>query len=120
MTTLVDDAGAPTQGVLVLLGRFTTKLWLAYTLFFLLGTAGAMTGPARYLVGMQVQTRRRTMLDGTILLLHVNLNLLQCSFRPLFMSTRVLLLPSHFSRWNSLVPPPCFSGCMWRCFAHWK
>ena len=40
-------------GVLVLLGRFTPKLWLSYTLWFVIGTAGAVLGPARYLVGWQ-------------------------------------------------------------------
>ena len=38
---------------LVLLGRFSTKLWRAYSIWFLLGTAGALLGPARYLVGWQ-------------------------------------------------------------------
>ena len=38
---------------LVLLGRFSAKLWRAYSLWFVLGTAGALLGPARYLVGWQ-------------------------------------------------------------------
>ena len=40
-------------GVLVLLGRFTPKLWLSYTLWYVIGVAGAVFGPARYLVGWQ-------------------------------------------------------------------
>ena len=31
-------------GVLVLLGRFTPRLWLAYSLWFAIGTAGATGG----------------------------------------------------------------------------
>ena len=39
--------------VLILLGRFTPGLHRAYTLWYVLGTAGALCGPARYLVGWQ-------------------------------------------------------------------
>jgi dolichyl-diphosphooligosaccharide--protein glycosyltransferase len=38
---------------LVLVGWFSPRLWRAYTLWFLIGTAGAIFGPARYLVGWQ-------------------------------------------------------------------
>jgi dolichyl-diphosphooligosaccharide--protein glycosyltransferase len=40
-------------GVLVLLGRFSPKLHHAYTLWYVVGTYGALAGPARYLVGWQ-------------------------------------------------------------------
>ena len=39
--------------VLVGLGRSSSRLWRAYTIWFVLGTAGAVFGPARYLVGWQ-------------------------------------------------------------------
>ena len=40
-------------GVLVLMNRFSPKLWRAYSLWFIVGTAGAVFGPSRYLVGWQ-------------------------------------------------------------------
>ena len=40
-------------GILCLLGRFSSQLHHAYSLWFLVGTAGAVLGPARYLVGWQ-------------------------------------------------------------------
>eukprot|EP00967_Tisochrysis_lutea_P125185 scaffold210149_cov33-Tisochrysis_lutea.AAC.1 len=39
--------------MLVAVGWFSNRLWLAYTLWFLIGTSGAIFGPARYLVGWQ-------------------------------------------------------------------
>uniref|UniRef100_A0A7S4F3N1 dolichyl-diphosphooligosaccharide--protein glycotransferase n=1 Tax=Chrysotila carterae TaxID=13221 RepID=A0A7S4F3N1_CHRCT len=38
---------------LVLSGRFSRKLWKAYSIWFIIGTSGAVFGPARYLVGWQ-------------------------------------------------------------------
>ena len=40
-------------GVLVLWGRFSPQLHHAYTLWYCIGTYGALTGPSRYLVGWQ-------------------------------------------------------------------
>ena len=40
-------------GVLVLMGRFSSQLHHAYTIWFIIGTTGAVLGPARYLVGWQ-------------------------------------------------------------------
>jgi len=40
-------------GMLTLLGRFSTRLWVSYSIWFTIGTAGALFGPARYLVGWQ-------------------------------------------------------------------
>mmetsp|Transcript_50337 Transcript_50337/g.131019 ORF Transcript_50337/g.131019 Transcript_50337/m.131019 type:complete len:775 (-) Transcript_50337:705-3029(-) len=40
-------------GILVLSGRFSSNLHRAYTCWFVIGTAGAIFGPARYLVGWQ-------------------------------------------------------------------
>lgn len=37
----------------VLIGRFTPSLHHTYSLFYIIGTAGALCGPARYLVGWQ-------------------------------------------------------------------
>lgn len=38
---------------LVLLGRFSPQLHHAYSMWFIIGTSGAIFGPARYLVGWQ-------------------------------------------------------------------
>jgi hypothetical protein len=40
-------------GVLCLLGRFSSQLHHSYSLWYMIGTAGALVGPARYLVGWQ-------------------------------------------------------------------
>ena len=39
--------------VLIGFGRFSERLWKAYTLWYLVGVTGAVFGPARYLVGWQ-------------------------------------------------------------------
>jgi len=39
--------------VLIGLGRFSERLWRAYSIWFVVGTCGAVFGPARYLVGWQ-------------------------------------------------------------------
>ena len=40
-------------GVLCLMGRFSSRLHHAYSLWYIVGTVGAVFGPARYLVGWQ-------------------------------------------------------------------